>query len=186
MWARPDPAQEKHLSNARIAALPTNFGLGWKSLPGTSTLAYRTRSFVTKKIRCCEHCPIIYGGATLLTNIRLGIKKSFINIIGSIVYARTRLWLESFTLSSFCFYLMRLSNYLLTNIRLRIKKSFINIIGSIVYARTHLWLERFTLSSFCFYLMRLSNYLLTNIRLGIKKVLLTLLEVSFMQERTFD
>jgi hypothetical protein len=44
LWAKTGPTQVKQLSGtplwSRPLALPTNIRLGWKSLPGTNTLAY--------------------------------------------------------------------------------------------------------------------------------------------------
>ncbi len=51
MQVRLDPTQVKHLLAApipgRLVTLPTNIRLGWKDLPGTSTLAYYELSQIT-------------------------------------------------------------------------------------------------------------------------------------------
>jgi len=40
-----------------LLVLNTNNRLGWKCLPGTKTIAYWARSWVTKKIKCRKWCP---------------------------------------------------------------------------------------------------------------------------------
>ncbi len=52
--AYPSEALFRYSTPGSAPGLPTSIGLGWKDLPRTSTLAYSTPLYATKKIKCNE------------------------------------------------------------------------------------------------------------------------------------